>query len=101
MADAAHFQNDGAGVSSLSIASNAVEAISRGAPGRKNVKPNAIRITRLAIEEGSNKTIDAAARAIRERLRKEKIPAAREAYADALAIVLALSYEPDNAPVAA
>lgn len=88
-------------MSSLALASAAVETISRGAPGKNNIKPNAINVTRRAIQEGSNKTVDFAAQLIRERLRTTTDMSKKDAYADALAIVLALRYDNESGPTAA
>jgi len=47
------------------LADQAVTDIKRGVAGFENIRPNAVRITKLAIIHGANEALDAAARAIR------------------------------------
>lgn len=60
------------------LADKAITDIARGAPGRENIRPNAVRITKLAIVAGANEALDAAARAIRMQAKATTDLAARQ-----------------------
>lgn len=60
------------------LAEKAVTEIARGAPGRENIRPNAVRITKRAIIAGANEALDAAARAIRMQAKMTSDLAARQ-----------------------